>query len=271
MIDSFLLPICLLTAPAEPVQTFSSDGGSSITNVSTYMLTGVDGDASNDDVANQYIRLQVGGNFAFDASIQETTGSLFSLNDGKVKFDPGIDFQFTWGIAVWEALSIEVSTGFSYNSISSVEGTWVATPGSGLSGSTAVSGGNGHSAALPVMVGLGYSFGVTDSFTIGVNAGVGAQFSFATIDDVGASDPALGGLAASVTGTAASFRYQVGATADWALSHVFGLGVYVRYSGTTEANFGYPEFNTPFVVSESEVKLDDLSMLAVGLTMYFDF
>ena len=278
MIDSFLLPICLLTAPVEPVQTFSSDGGSSITNVSTYMLSGLNQDADGDDAANQYIRLQVGGNFAFDTSINDddssAAGSVFSLNNGKIKFDPGVDLQVTWGIAVWDALAIEISSGFAYNSVSSVEGDWSSPLFPGQSAGT--TGGTGHSIAVPVMVGLGYSFGVSDSFTLGINAAVGVQFTHADVSGVGVDTPLplpfpLNGAQASVNGTGASFRYQVGATADWAFSHVFGMGVYVRYSGTTEANFGTPTFNTPFIVGTSDVKVDDVSMLAVGLAFYFDF
>ena len=268
MIDSFLLPICLLTAPVEPVQTFSSDGGSSITNVSTYMLSGLNEDADGDDGANQYIRLQVGGNFAFDSTIQnDNSGTLFNLSNGKVKFDAGVDLQVTWGIAVWEALAIELSTGFAYNGVSSIEGDWTSplVPGQ----STPAIGGTGHVVSVPLVVGLGYSFGVTDSFTIGVNAAVGIQFTNADIS--GVTGVGLQPLAGSINGTGSSFRYQVGATADWALSHNFGLGAYVRYSGTTEANFGTPEFNTPFVVGISDVKVDDVSMLAVGLAFYFDF
>ena len=266
-----LLPVSLATAPADPVELYSSDSINSIGNVSTYILGGSAGAASNDDdPLGQYIRLQVGGNFAFDASIKDESsnaaGTLFNLNNGKIKFDPGVDFQVTWGIAVWEALAIELSTGFAYNSVSSVEGTWTSPL---APGSTPTTGGSGSATSIPLVIGLGYSFGVTDTFTLGVNAGVGVQFTYADIS--GVSGVGFQPLEASIDGTAASFRYQVGVTADWALSHSFGLGAYVRYSGTTESNFGRPEFNTTQVVGISDVKVDDISMLAVGLALYFDF
>lgn len=266
-----LLPVSLVTTAVEPVAFSSTDSTDSMRNVSAYILGGPDDTASGDAASSgQYLRLQVGGNFAFNASFNRVglnaLGTPFNLDNGKIKFDPGVDFQATWGIAVWDALAIELSTGFAYNSVSSVEGDWTSPLGPGSAPAT---GGSGSITSVPLVIGLGYEFEVAESFSLGVNAGVGAQFTYADISDISAVT--FQPFQASIDGWATSFRYQVGVTADWALSHTFELGVYVRYSGTTQADFGTPQFNIPGEVGVNDLKVDDLSMLAVGLSLNFRF
>lgn len=201
------------------------------------------------------IRFEVGGNFAFDADIRGEPGTGNSFADGTIKFDTGVDFLFTWGIPVWDALSLELSTGFAYNSVKTLEGTW--------------NGGQGDVNGVPLVIGLGYAIDVTDQLSINLNAAVGAQFSYADI--TGITSAGAAGTTASINANAISFRYQVGVTLDWDFTHDFGLGGYVRYAGTTETNFGTPDFTGPNPSTTSRFKLNDLSSVAVGLTVYINF
>ena len=201
------------------------------------------------------IRFEVGGNFAFDSDIQGDPSSGNSFASGTIKFDTGVDFLFTWGIPVWEALSLELSTGFAYNSVKTLEGTW--------------NGGQGNVNGVPLVIGLGYAIDVTDQLSINLNAAVGAQFSYADI--TGITSTGAAGTTASINANAISFRYQVGVTLDWDFTHDFGLGAYVRYAGTTETDFGTPDFTGPNPSATSQFKLNDLSSVAVGLTAYINF
>lgn len=211
--------------------------------------------------SGHWIRFQFGGNFAFDSDIKNQSASPVGIRNGSISFDPGFDLLFTWGIPVWEALSLEISTGFSYNSVKSVDGSWAP-------GQVPVTGGNGNVNGVPLVIGLGYAFDVAESISLSVNAAVGAQFSYADISGVGA--PGVAG-SASVNANAISFRYQVGAQADWKLCSDVGLGVYVRYSGTTQANFGALGFTAPGVSPGPDLIFTDLSALAVGLNFFIDF
>jgi hypothetical protein len=201
------------------------------------------------------IRFEVGGNFAFDSNIRGDPSSGNSFSSGTIKFDTGVDFLFTWGIPVWDELSLELSTGFAYNSVKTLEGTW--------------NGGQGNVNGVPLVIGVGYAIDVTDQLAINLNVAVGAQFSYADI--TGITSAGAAGTTASINANAISFRYQVGATLDWDFTHDFGLGAYVRYAGTTETDFGTPDFTGPNPSKTSQFRLNDLSSVAVGLTAYINF
>lgn len=141
------------------------------------------------------IQFQFGGDFAFDSDIKNQSTSPVGIRNGRISFDPGFDFLFTWGIPVWEQLSLEISTGFSYNSVKSVDGSWAPVQ-------LPVTGGNGNVNGVPLVI---------------------------------------------------------------------GLGAYVRYSGTTQANFGPLGFGSPGAGSGPDLTLTDLSALAVGLNLYINF
>lgn len=159
------------------------------------------------------------------------------------------------GIPLSEELSLELSTGFAYNSVMTLEGTW--------------NGGQGNVNGVPLLIGMGYAIEVTDQLTVNMNVGVGAQFSYADISGITSAGAAA--TTASINANAISFRYQIGATVDWDFTSDFGIGAYVRYAGTTENDFGAPDFTGPNPSKTSQFRLNDLSSVAVGLTAYINF
>ena len=130
MLHIFISTLAISSAaPGSPSTTlptlFESTG-----SVRTLMLlddeTQDDNSVSNDSIGTDLdefffsghsIRFDVGGNFAFDSDIQGDPSSGNSFASGTITFDTGVDFLFTWGIPLSEELSLELSTGFAYNSV----------------------------------------------------------------------------------------------------------------------------------------------------------
>jgi hypothetical protein len=268
MLHIFISTLAISSAaPGSPSTTlptlFESTG-----SVRTLMLlddeTQDDNSVSNDSIGTDLdefffsghsIRFDVGGTFAFDSDIQGDPSSGNSFASGTITFDTGVDFLFTWGIPLSEELSLELSTGFAYNSVKTLEGTW--------------NGGQGNVNGVPLLIGMGYAIEVTDQLTVNMNVGVGAQFSYADITDITSAGAA--GTTASINANSISFRYQIGATVDWDFTHDIGIGAYVRYAGTTENDFGTPDFTGPNPSKTSRFRLNDLSSVAVGLSAYINF
>ena len=94
---------------------------------------------------------------------------------------------------------------------------------------------------------------------------------FAYADISGITSAGAAATTASINANAISFRYQIGATVDWDFTSDFGIGAYVRYAGTTENDFGAPDFTGPNPSTTSQFRLNDLSSVAVGLTAYINF
>ena len=210
----------------------------------------------DDDENGIALRLGVGFNSLANVNVRDYSDfSIISTGVG-ASFNTGLDLNIGLDIPVADNLSIEVMTGLAYNSISSIYGT-VFVSGAGTAFLT---GGTGDLYQMPIVANFRYDINLNDNMSLGLHAGLGTQYNSLTINTVtvtGAGGTAVGFLAQ--TYTAWSFRYQFGADLAWDLTNATSLGIYCRFSGSTEAAFAY------------DFTAESLYNLAVGGALRIEF
>jgi opacity protein-like surface antigen len=209
-----------------------------------------------------YLRIGAGVNVAMDADVKNVSGTYatgvsfgtFSVDNTSVSFDPGFVFDIGIGIPVGEAWSIEIMTGIATNSVESISGNYSELDSVFGPFSERFSGGGGDLYQVPIVVNARYEFDLNDSMNLGLFAGGGLQYS-----DLEVNDSLLGNASSDVW----SFRYQVGFDLTWDVASRTTLGLNVRYSGTTENDFGS--------FQGVDIKVDSFQNLAIGATFSYAF
>ena len=211
-------------------------------------------------------------NLAQDArvkNIMETTAfGVQNTTDLKIAFETGFDFNIGIGIPLGgsDAWSLEVMTGLAYNSVESVSGQY-DTDLFGFVVQGSMTGGNGDLYQVPIVANLRYEFDLSECLTLGLYAGGGVQYTNLGINGVQVLDPAFPGGAVDDVGLSSfngwAFRYQAGLDLNWGISNNTTIGLNVRYSGTTDTDFG------SFYGSSFTVK--NFQNLAIGATFSLTF
>ena len=216
--------------------------------------TDADGNAKKNGV---YLRIGAGMNLAMDADVKDISVAYnpvdtFSLSNAKISFDAGFVFDIGIGIPLDDSWSIEIMTGVATNSIEMISGSAVDTffgPSP-----TSFSGGGGDLYQIPIVVNARYEFKLNESMNLGLFAGGGLQYS-----DIEVNQFLLGSASSDVW----SFRYQIGFDLTWDIAARTTLGLNVRYSGTTENDFGSFE--------GVDIKVESFQNLAIGATLSYTF
>lgn len=204
-----------------------------------------DGNAKKNGV---YLRIGAGMNLAMDADVKDISSSFFDgfgfgtdqYTNISIAFDTGFVFDIGVGIPLSGAWSIEIMTGVATNSVESISGNYrdVDSFGSTVPGS--LSGGDGDLYQVPIVANIRYEFDLNDeTLGLGVYAGAGFQYSDWDLNGgeiiVPGFDPVAIG---SGSGDAWAFRYQIGFDLSWEIAANTTLGLNVRYSETSESDFG---------------------------------
>ena len=248
-----------------------------------------------------YLRLNAGTNILEDVKFKDLSlveSSIFVFGDVarqdlrnlKLSYDAGFDLNLALGFDLSESLSIEISTGFSQNDVSGASGDYSGSlrtldPFSGdlidfnLSGNA--SGGSGDITQVPVMANVRYGIDVSDSIEIGFSAGFGVQYTDINVNNVDISGtftetitPLVGPPVTSTgsfgpeplgnfSGNGWSLRGQLGADLQWEITDNVYLGIYARYSATTETDFGN--------IEGVDTKINTLQNIAIGGSLGFTF
>lgn len=222
-------------------------------------------EVSNDH--GMYFRFSAGANLAQDADFNNVVliGPPLEagLRDFSVSFDTGLDLNLALGFPIGDSWSIEASVGVATNEVSGVSANYydafLAPPSTNVA---SISGGSGDLLQVPIMVNARYGIDVSDSLEIGLSAGLGAQYSDLDLRDMtltllpaGPSSP----LGITASGDGWSARGQLGVDLDWAIAENWSLGLYARYSATTETDFG------------ASTKVESFQNVAIGGFVSFAF
>ncbi|MCH2160318.1 MAG: hypothetical protein MK085_00445 [Phycisphaerales bacterium] len=214
-----------------------------------------------------FLSFNAGVNMALDADLKDITPTgltSFGLQDGKIKFKPGMDLDLAIAWPLASFFSMDVQTGLAWNSVDSVSGELPNL----LGPPAALAGGEGNVYQIPVMTNAIFDIGLSEDIFLTFNVGIGFQFTYADIS--GVSSPSLPGVTASLSNSSLSFRYQVGAELRFEVSPGITLGAFTRFSGTTENNFGRAEFSAIFTGTD-DVKADTLMNVAAGFNLRATF
>ncbi len=222
--------------------------------------------------------LGAGVNIAMDADFKNQNllyssgGSNFSegFNGVKVKMDAGLNLDLGIGFSLSERWRLEFVTGAALNTIGGMQGAYyldnLTTGGTEL---YTIQDASGYLLQLPAMMNIRYAFDINDRARFGVFAGVGGQFSHIDFDSISVQQvvnggaPSVGSLPLDIDSSAWSFRYQFGVDASWQISSRAWLGIYARYSATTEANLRD--------VGLAKIEIDSFQNVAIGANVTLTF
>ena len=145
-------------------------------------------------------------------------------------------------------------TGVATNSIEKISGVETYSDVFGPYFQQSFSGGGGDLYQIPIVVNARYEFKLNESMNLGLFAGGGLQYSDIEVND---------GFFTSASSDVWSFRYQIGFDLTWDIAARTTLGLNVRYSGTTENDFGSFE--------GVDIKVESFQNLAIGATLSYTF
>ena len=141
--------------------------------------------------------------------ISET--NIKNSNDG-IKWDPGVEFNVAYGLALVGDLALELGVGMTYNSMKE------SFDQAGQTGNA-----DGELWQIPVMAHLVYEFHFGENLVLGVNGGAGIQYNSLTLDS-------FGGVTDGRSQSSWTVRYEVGLELTWSLSDTSALGAYSKYA-----------------------------------------
>ena len=220
--------------------------------------TDADGNAKDNGL---YLRIGAGVNFAMESDgkdYSESSGGIVTnVTNQTISFDTGFEFNIALGIPLAEQWSLEVMTGMAMNGIDSVSAN-VDEPARGFFGIGTRNDGDLYQ--VPLVANIRYDFELSDAIGLGVYAGGGLQYTRMEVS--GGQVIAPGFLPVDVDGASANawaFRYQLGIDLSWDVAANMTLGFNVRYSGTSENDFG------------GDDKFDSFNNATIGATFSFTF
>ena len=219
----------------------AAETNSTLTNTQMTSATALIGLGAQDDASadsGMYLLLGVGANMAQDTDVDDVFVTGGSVTSTSISYNVGLDLNVGLGIPIMDQLSVEVMTGLAYNTIDTVSGNFDVL---GITGSFTAA--DGELIQVPIMANLRYDFDLGDSMTLGLFGGAGFQYSDLNISSL-TGTTAFGSFSDDFgSGDDFNFRYQFGLNLAWDISNNSSLGIYVRYSGTTGADFG-DDFST---------------------------
>ena len=213
-----------------------------------------------------YLRIGASVNFLMDVKREDRFadlggGDVFSRTNVLMKFDPGIEFNIALGIPLAERWSIELMTGISMNRLEKSTADVSQTRG-GVTVSGVSIFNDGTLYQVPIVANLRYEFDLTETLGLGLYAGGGMQYSHYQFSDgvFVFADPSRP-PASQPDGSYYSWtlRYQFGIDLSWDVAANMTLGFNVRYSGTSENDFG------------GDDKFDSFNNATIGATFSFTF
>ena len=220
--------------------------------------TDADGNAKDNGL---YLSIGAGVNFAMDAdgkNYSESRGGIVTnVTNQTFSFDTGFEFNIALGIPLTEQWSLEVMTGVAMNGVDSLTAN-VDEPAIGAFGIGTYDDGDLYQ--VPLVANIRYDFELNDEIGLGVYAGGGLQYTHMKVS--GGQVIAPGFLPVdlgSTSGNAWAFRYQLGVDLSWDVAANMTLGLNVRYSGTSENDFGDND------------KFDSFNNATIGATFSYAF
>ena len=194
---------------------------------------------------------------AKDISRLDAGGFVENITNQTISFDTGFEFNIALGIPLTEQWSLEVMTGVAMNGVDSFSAN-VDTPALGIFGFGTYDDGDLYQ--VPLVANIRYDFELNEKVSLGVYAGGGVQYSDLEGSEGKVIAPGfLPYEVQNVSGNAWAFRYQIGVDLSWDIAANTTLGLNVRYSGTSESDFG------------DDFKVDSLSNATIGATLSYTF
>ena len=219
-----------------------------------------------------YLRVNTAANFldggTSGVKIQRmplAPNTITSIQNGKISFHTGMALNLGLGIPLTSNLAVEISSGFAYNPVDDVTGTWLFA-----GASDTISGGDGNTYQVPLVAELAFSIYDNNTLQVNLRGGIGMQWTFMDINNFYATgDPAS---RASLTGDALTFRYQFGIEALIKVTPNISLGATLGYSGTTDSDFGEDAFSpNAGLAGEPAVKTDEFQNITLGIVLKIEF
>lgn len=229
---------------------------------------------SSEDDAGTYWDFGVAANFLDDVDIKNVAigNNPFVIQDGKITYHTGINFEAAFGIPISRSLAIEISTGLAYNEVDSVRGQWISDSGS----VDVVTGGDGHALQIPLVAELAWTIYDNNTFRIGLHAGGGIQWTDMDVDDLHSMTGGPTRDTATLAGNGFTFRYQFGVECLFKISSNMHFGATCMYAGTTQSKHGTTTFSSTDANGQSVIATEDfrtrsLQNLVLGINLRIEF
>ena len=188
------------------------------------------------------------------------------IQNGKISYHTGMALNLGLGIPLTPNLAVEISSGFAYNPVDDVTGTWLSGPAS----SDTISGGDGNTYQVPLVAELAFSIYDNNTLQVNLRGGIGVQWTFMDINNFYASSAPAS--KASLTGDALTFRYQFGIEALIKVAPNISVGATLGYSGTTDSDFGEDAFSpNAGLAGEPAVKTDEFQNITLRIGLKIEF
>ncbi len=182
-----------------------------------------------------YVRNGVGANLVSSVSLDDRSNAIGSVTGAKIHLDTGVVWELDLGWRFSDLLSVEFSSGLSYNSIDRISGTITEFGSGSISGSSPL---NGYLLQVPFMAGVNLDFPLyqpdatkgASGLWLRVGASVGGIYALGHLDTVP-------GVITAGSDSDFTFAYGFSAALDWRLNQSMTFGIAYRFLGTGSASF----------------------------------
>lgn len=215
------------------------------------------------------------------------------LNRLQLDVGVGMDVTLGLGLKLTEEVTIEIQSGLTYNPIDGVTGELEVSSGE-IDGagepvldpnanpvSYGLTGGAGAYYQIPVTANLFWDGEIAQDIRFRLGAGVGVQWTqlqlrgIRTAVDAGVGQPPdFVPYDLTVDAPSIAVRYQATIGIDARLARGVFMGAYIRYSGTSQNDFGEVKFNQRIANTfrnGSDVEVGSLQNIAFGVTLTLAF
>ncbi len=215
------------------------------------------------------------------------------LNQLKLDVGLGMDVTLGLGLKLTDEVTIEIQSGLTYNPIDGVTGELEVRSGeidnagepvvdpNANPVSYGLTGGGGAYYQIPVTANLFWDGEIAEDIRFRLGAGVGVQWTqlqlrgIRTVGDAGVGQPPdFIPYDMTVDAPSIAVRYQATVGIDARLARGVFMGAYIRYSGTSQNNFGELKFNQSIANTfrnGSDVEVGLLQNFAFGITLTLSF
>lgn len=215
------------------------------------------------------------------------------LNQLKLDVRVGMDVTLGLGLKLTDEVTIEIQSGLTYNPIDGVTGELEVRSGDINNAgepvldpnanpvSYGLTGGAGAYYQIPVTANLFWDGEIAEDIRFRLGAGVGVQWTqlqlrgIQTVGDAGVGQPPdFVPYDMTVDAPSIAVRYQATVGIDARLARGVFMGAYIRYSGTSQNNFGELKFNQSIANTfrnGSDVEVGSLQNFAFGITLTLAF
>lgn len=218
-----------------------------------------------------------------------------SIRGATAVVDAGVDIEIGLGLKVAEDITLELATGMQWNPISRIDATldYTTTAPDGMGGTTrtnwtsAAVGGDGEIWQVPMTLTLNYDAEIAPDLRLTVGGGGGVVWSTLTTRNLRSTEypgalyfdpvtlqPTLAPLSLDLGGQSIALRYQLMAALSYELFPGGFLGGYVRYSATSNLDYGPLSFAAVpnnLYRGATDVEVSRLENLSIGATFSITF